>query len=1034
MENLVTDGVRWNEELSTSTYSIQFVIEKLYLGCPAFKDSIQKSTLADVSYRCISGGNGYFSHVYKVEFTFEDATTLSVAIKVPTTNLLENMEDFSEAHNCECKFFSLVQNHADIPVPQAFYIEESSEKHPGCIIMQDLSDNCKGISVRNYVTAELCFDLARVLARLQAGLAAIGSSKWKGVFKNDDFVRTFYEKCYQSYIPEKAIQCGLKADLIEKCQILANTDFSKFATKGIAEKYDIISMCHGDCHSNNMLFYKNPDNSVTNSVAVLIDWQTAYDGNPLCDLGRFMASAPEGNTRRSIEMDVLDTYYNTLCEEYRKRSLEVPFTRDVCQTLYDYAFLQQVPSCIVMPQLLFNLEDSKVPKKSSISNTRPSGNKPQRNSTAPQIANSDSSVDNETSEQTNYKALFKVSSGTDTQRGSKKRRITRLNQSTEEVINDFDTSQEQSDPHFLLKKMFETPQLHPNKHVKTTRPLRKITIQTTTPFTITTSEISMRRTTVTVPEERSRVILLHGKIPLKINCQMLEGLMEQQLVDSEMLTVENGILDSEVGVVKNDRVGSEVRIVKNDMLDSDVETALKLIDDMKMKILPQEELKIAPAEIMTVASRFSKSTTTPEMTKLVKSTSFSVPRATKRSITEEEAMANKIMSSTPRVTTVKGLKLSTVPTVARKSTTDSTVKTKSTTAPSTTKKSSTDPMVKIKSTTDPIVKTKSTILPQATQTTTRSTTTFTDKKKSTPKHQTKWKSSTGLSTTTQSTKDSITTIKPTISPTSSLLHLFTKTPKIVLPVNLIEQERSLLSHLLQNSIKFLNTQRQDIPLPDNILTQREKRLKVTEDQDLIQKDMLMKLLSRFQIPKGLQVQSPEEIMMNQEVNMKNQEEIMKDSHIAHEVTQTAQELSIETMKNSQDQKGSLQQQMNPNHFQTQQGQLELQKDHLESQKGHLGLQKGHLEPQNGLLEPQKGHLGLQKGHLEPQNGLLEPQKDHQEQQQAKTQQLQANIHQKDQEQIANILQKDQEQTLKLKQMKTLMKQLRSQCPSRTLMN
>ncbi|CAD5228401.1 unnamed protein product [Bursaphelenchus xylophilus] len=355
-------GKALDNEIGTSTYTFDYVRLKLLKNSEEFRQLNQKNKISEASYKIIGAGDGIVSSLYKVTFAFDDDAQFSVVLKVPT-NAVINFEDTNVPHECECKLFDLIKDLKDLPVPTCYYTELGGEKHPGCIIMQDLSESCTGISIKRYVTEELCFEIAKVLAKFQASIGTLDEKKWKGVFKNDLFAREFYGRCYQTYLGDTAVKCGLKADLMKKCMCLTNSDFSKFATKGIAEKHDVVTLCHGDVHSNNILFYKNEDNSVSNRIAALIDWQAVFDGNPLSDLARFMVCCPQGNVRRACEARVLATYYETVCDEFTKKGFRIPFSSELCQTLYEYAFLQQVPSAMIHPQLLYDVELEGVEEK-----------------------------------------------------------------------------------------------------------------------------------------------------------------------------------------------------------------------------------------------------------------------------------------------------------------------------------------------------------------------------------------------------------------------------------------------------------------------------------------------------------------------------------------------------------------------------------------------------------------------------------------------------------------------------------------------
>ncbi|CAD5228399.1 unnamed protein product [Bursaphelenchus xylophilus] len=124
-----------------------------------------------------------------------------------------------------------------------------------------------------------------------------------------------------------------------------------------------------------------------------------------------------------------------------------------------------------------------------------------------QIANSDSVQ--EPLADKDYKRLFKVSSGTETRKRMKSPRIVRPNQSTEEAHTEADHPFE--DERTLLRKMLELPARLPISPTnKITKPRKVVTLATTTPLPFNTSEMSMRRTTISIDQPMMTRKLIPG--------------------------------------------------------------------------------------------------------------------------------------------------------------------------------------------------------------------------------------------------------------------------------------------------------------------------------------------------------------------------------------------------------------------------------------------------------------------------------------------------------------------------------------------
>jgi aminoglycoside phosphotransferase (APT) family kinase protein len=91
-------------------------------------------------------------------------------------------------------------------------------------------------------------------------------------------------------------------------------------------------LVHGDLWIANILWDKNKDGHAADTVASIIDWQSASAGNPLGDIARFLWSSVEGHVRRQHLSAFLDRYYNKLTEYYRQ---PLPFDRATVDKAYE---------------------------------------------------------------------------------------------------------------------------------------------------------------------------------------------------------------------------------------------------------------------------------------------------------------------------------------------------------------------------------------------------------------------------------------------------------------------------------------------------------------------------------------------------------------------------------------------------------------------------------------------------------------------------------------------------------------------------
>jgi hypothetical protein len=72
----------------------------------------------------------------------------------------------------------------------------------------------------------------------------------------------------------------------------------------------LISLCHGDAWSNNVMFAISESASSSSISAILLDWQLAMWGNPLSDVAFLLLSSLEPSLRRSCTEELLAFYHS----------------------------------------------------------------------------------------------------------------------------------------------------------------------------------------------------------------------------------------------------------------------------------------------------------------------------------------------------------------------------------------------------------------------------------------------------------------------------------------------------------------------------------------------------------------------------------------------------------------------------------------------------------------------------------------------------------------------------------------------------
>jgi len=254
----------------------------------------------------------------------------------------------------------LIENITNFPKVETYYVEYApiGEKGsaPGVIMMEDLSQTATTIGIFRSVTTQHCLNLARHLGNFQAQIDFIDG--WKGKYADSYHIGSigaaetpkFLHKLVEVYkCFEEPVKKMLSIDFLK---------FSKYSLRDLPKEYGAITLCQGDCWSNNIMMRTSEDGSVMDEIAAVIDWQILFEGSPMLDLARFVTLCSDTEIRRECEEKVVDMQYYTLCKGYKKMGKTVPYSREQAHELYDYAFIQQAFALVGMVTFvkLYNME------------------------------------------------------------------------------------------------------------------------------------------------------------------------------------------------------------------------------------------------------------------------------------------------------------------------------------------------------------------------------------------------------------------------------------------------------------------------------------------------------------------------------------------------------------------------------------------------------------------------------------------------------------------------------------------------------
>ena len=99
---------------------------------------------------------------------------------------------------------------------------------------------------------------------------------------------------------------------------------------------------HGDLWTHNVMF-EQVEGQPGPRLCALIDWQTAFQGNPLFDLAFLLASSADAALRRRLEGPLVDLYYTTLDQALASHGMRPRFGRAEAHRLYGLCLLQVAP-------------------------------------------------------------------------------------------------------------------------------------------------------------------------------------------------------------------------------------------------------------------------------------------------------------------------------------------------------------------------------------------------------------------------------------------------------------------------------------------------------------------------------------------------------------------------------------------------------------------------------------------------------------------------------------------------------------------
>ncbi|KAI6171876.1 hypothetical protein M3Y98_00910900 [Aphelenchoides besseyi] len=336
-------------------YTDEWILQMLKDHNPRFVKNYAKNKVAKIRSEHISGGKGFLSLVFRVFVDFENPSSYSFIMKVPSLKTMDDACDKTEmdpiekknfhnalvhSHNVECDMYELLKEIRDFPLAEVYYIQHNTGNSNGLLVMEDLCDRTESLALNTSPTSAHCFNIARHVAQFQVSLRlristlivqdyvnSLPEKKWKNKFSNrvnfhlDRGNVDQWEKYFKKLSEiEPMSLCRLCIEIFG---------------------FDSKTLWHGDMWVNNIRMKINDDGSTSSEIAAILDWQIVCEGSPLFDIARFLIYCVDAEIRREIEYQVVDCYYDKLNEMQQDRGSSMSFTREQAYEMYDLASIHQ---------------------------------------------------------------------------------------------------------------------------------------------------------------------------------------------------------------------------------------------------------------------------------------------------------------------------------------------------------------------------------------------------------------------------------------------------------------------------------------------------------------------------------------------------------------------------------------------------------------------------------------------------------------------------------------------------------------------
>ncbi|KAK0420945.1 hypothetical protein QR680_014982 [Steinernema hermaphroditum] len=378
------ESVEPSEKIADSPFTVEWLLEALATGDEKFQEYSKQFTVGKVTAAEIGQGKGFVSKVYNVSIEFDGLEKpYEVILKVPGMESIKEatsdvhgdkdpleMNHIVDSHNLECEFYTKYAPHIDIPVVKVFKTAEwILGEQPGAVLMESKVGSAASSPLWMGCSSQQMYTMAKSLASLMSYFFCLPQEQWIGKYKNEMLASIYESEIFANFY-QKLLE--LKPGMFDKGveifgKLAKSRKFVQYAMFDVAKDTGLPPvLSHGDIWANNILWERNPDGSLSNELAAIIDWQGIHEGSITNDLVRFTIYCVDGDVRREHEFEVLEYYYKAIVQLMREQNREVGFTYEQMKYAYKVNFVVQTMMMMAMGPFLFQEKDLSPVKKAQL--------------------------------------------------------------------------------------------------------------------------------------------------------------------------------------------------------------------------------------------------------------------------------------------------------------------------------------------------------------------------------------------------------------------------------------------------------------------------------------------------------------------------------------------------------------------------------------------------------------------------------------------------------------------------------------------